>query len=177
MATLSSKVCHFWRSLCIVRLFFPYLATPKICQNQQNQHPNKFAIIGNICNSSKRSQMTNSFPYILNGNIGKDSVWTWTFLTTLCVVTFCQIWQGSKILTNFGNINWDKEVLAIDRQQLCQSPFFGNFSHQVCQLLFQHQLIAYLNKNSKKCYRKGHSGIPSLEIRWEHTRSCMVFRL
>ena len=98
MATLPSKVCHFWRSLCIVRLFFPYLATPKICQNQQNQHPNKFAIIGNICNSSKRSQMTNSFPYILNGNIGKDSVWTWTFLTTLCVVTFCQIWHKVKVV-------------------------------------------------------------------------------
>ena len=27
--------------------------------------------------------------------------------------------QVSRILTNFGNINWDKQVLAIDRQQFC----------------------------------------------------------
>lgn len=30
--------------------------------------------------------------------IGKDSVWTWTFLTTLCVVTFCQIWHKVKVV-------------------------------------------------------------------------------
>ena len=30
--------------------------------------------------------------------IGKDSVWTWTFLTTLCVVIFCQIWHKVKVV-------------------------------------------------------------------------------
>ena len=63
MATLPIKFCYFWQSFCIARFFFPILAIHKVCQKWQNLPPRvakngnfgyyyRFAIIGNIYNSS-----------------------------------------------------------------------------------------------------------------------------
>ena len=92
---------HFWQLRCLQKLpflatfmqcqiFFPILAFNKIakigrtCLLKVAKNGNfrcyyRFAIIGNICNSSKSSQMTNALPYIPSGSIGKDSLHTTIF--------------------------------------------------------------------------------------------------
>ena len=117
MATLPSKFCHFWQSLCIVRFFFPILAIHKVSQNWQNLLPKAcqkwqlWVLLQtchnwNICNSSKSSQMTTALVYILPGSICKDSVPIWPFLATLCLVKFCQIRRKVKLVKFF-------QILAI----------------------------------------------------------------
>ena len=99
---LARKFCCFWQ-LYAMPDFFPILAIHKIakigktCLLKVAKNGNfgcyyRFAIIGNICSSSKSSQMTTALPYIPSGRIGKDSLHTGPFLATLCLVTFCQFW-------------------------------------------------------------------------------------
>ena len=77
---------QFWQSIKFTCLL-------KVAKNGNFGCYYRFAIIGNICSSSKSSQMTTALPYIPSGSIGKDSLHIWPFLATLCLVTFCQFWR------------------------------------------------------------------------------------
>ena len=115
LATLPRKFCCFWQPLCNARFFYPILAIHKIakigktCLLKVAQNGNfgcyyRFAIIGNICSSSKSSQMTTALPYIPSGSIGKD-LYIYAFLATLLVATF-----GNFLPPFFKNIGYNTLV-------------------------------------------------------------------
>ena len=81
----AKEVLPFLATFMQCQIFFPNLAIHKIakigktCLLMVAKNGNfgcyyRFAIIGNICSSSKSSQMTTALPYIPSGSIGKDSL-------------------------------------------------------------------------------------------------------
>ena len=83
----AKEVLPFLATFMQCQIFFPILAFHKIakigktCLLKVAKNGNfrcyyRFAIIGNICSSSKSSQMTTALPYIPFGSIGKDSLHT-----------------------------------------------------------------------------------------------------
>ena len=81
----AKEVLPFLATFMQCQIFFPILAFHKIakigktCLLKVAKNGNfrcyyRFAIIGNICSSSKSSQMTTALPYIPSGSIGKDSL-------------------------------------------------------------------------------------------------------
>ena len=65
------ELCQFWQSINFAKICKTCL--PKVAKNGNFGYYYRFAIIGNMCNSFKSSQMTTAVPYILPGSIGKDS--------------------------------------------------------------------------------------------------------